>query len=127
MYKNFFFCLLDQLFSRIAEYLKKHDAYDRQGILDAIEYGFSAEQDEFPCEKRNLDRAANFSDWIAPHMSPTPNTTQFRQFKFEKIDGEVTVSARSRCAEDPEHHPWTNLNQTNKPSTHCKCSFLRLN
>ena len=111
---------VDQLFSRIAEYLKKHDAYDRQGILDAIEYGFHAEQDNLKCEKRNLDRAANFSDWIDPYMAATPNTTQFRQFKFEKIDGKVTVSARSRCADDAEYNPWLNLNQTTKPSNSTK-------
>ena len=60
----------------------------------------------------NLDRAANISDWIEPYLAPTPNVTQFRQFKLEMIQGRVCVSARSRCAEEAEFNPWTSLEQT---------------
>lgn len=101
----------DQLFSRIAEYLRKHDAHDRDGILAAIDYGFSnIENTHQEPYLKNLDRAANISDWIKPYLAPTPNTASFRQFKFEMIDGEVTVCARSRCAEDAEYNPWQALN-----------------
>lgn len=103
---------LDQLFSRIAEYLRKHDAYDRQGILDAIEYGFAADQYEKAPIVENLDRAANVSEWITPYLAPTPNVTQFRQFKLEKIEGKVCVSGRSRCSEEAEFNAWHSLDQT---------------
>ena len=63
-----FILCLDQLFSRIAEYLRKHDAYDRKGMLAAIEYGFSGEQYEKKPVVQNLDRAANISDWITPYF-----------------------------------------------------------
>jgi hypothetical protein len=99
----------DQLFSRIAEYLKKHDAYDRQGILDSIKHGFNAEQDVLEPVLLNLDRAANISDWIKQYLAPTPNVSQFRQFKLELIEGKVTVCARARCAEDAEFNPWMDL------------------
>jgi hypothetical protein len=103
---------LDQLFSRIAEYLKKHDAYDRQSILNAINYGFNAMDDTHSPILENLDRAANISDWIKPYLAPIPNVSQFRQFKLEMIEGKVTVSARSRCAEDIEFNPWQDLTMT---------------
>lgn len=79
--------------------------------MDAIEYGFNAEADTMPCVTKNLDRAANISDWVEPYLGPTPNVTQFRQFKIEMIQGVVSISARSRCAEDAEFNPWLNLNQ----------------
>lgn len=112
-----FILCLDQLFSRIAEYLRKHDAYDRKGILAAIEYGFSGEQYEKKPVVQNLDRAANISDWITPYLAPTPNVTQFRQFKLEMVEGKVCVSGRSRCAEEAEFNPWQNLNQTGAPTS----------
>lgn len=59
-----------------------------------------------------MDRAANFSAWIEPNLAPTPNVSQFRQFKIEIIEGEVSISARSRCAEDEEFNPWQNLSMT---------------
>lgn len=110
------FCL-DQLFSRIAEYLKKHDAYDRNGILAAIEYGFHGDHDAYPPVLRNLDRAANISEWVEPYLGPTPNISQFRQFKLEMIEGKVVVFARSRCADDAEFNQWQDLNMTRGYST----------
>ena len=89
------------MFSRLAHYLNTHDAYDRDGILDAILNGYRADTDKMDPVVANLDRAANISDWIAPHLAPTPNLTQFRQFKIEKgIDGTVTVCARRNCADN---------------------------
>ena len=100
---------VDQLFSRIALYLHQHDAYDRDGILAAIEYGFAGLHDELKPVVRNLDRAANISQWVEPYLADTPNVSQFRQFKLEMNDNKVTVSARSRCKDDPEFNPWRNL------------------
>lgn len=104
--------LLDQLFSRIAYYLKRHDAHDRQAILAAIEYGFNAEQYELKPMVSNLDRAANISTWITPYLAKTPNLTQFRQFKLEMTQGKVTVLARTRCADIMEFSEWQNLDHS---------------
>lgn len=101
--------ILDQLFSRIALYLKSNNAYDRKGILAAIEYGFSATQYVEPPFVQNLDRAANISEWITPYLAPTPHLTKFRQYKLEMVEGVVCVSARSRCAELQEFNEWRNL------------------
>jgi len=105
-------CLfVDQLFSKIAEYLKKHDAHDRKTILAAIDYGFKCIEDEYANKPflKNLDRAANISEWIEPYLEPKKNVASFRQFKFEKVDGKVVVQARSRCAEDAEFNQWQSL------------------
>ena len=105
-------CLfVDQLFSRIAHYLKKHDAHDRNSILAAIEYGFSGAQFDQDPVVQNLDRAANISDWFKPYLAPTPNVTQFRQFKLAMVEGRVCVSARSRCLQDDDSNPWQSLDQ----------------
>ena len=108
--------MLDQLFSKIAEYLKYHPAYDRQGILDAIDYGFRCiENDQPKPVMKNLDRSANISEWIEPYLAPTPNVTLFRQFKFEKIGDRVMLSVRSRCKEDAKNNPWQSLSVSGSP------------
>ena len=77
---------VDQLFSRIAAYLRKHNAYDRQGILDAIESGFKNVEDyPQPPVLKNLDRAANISEWVEPYLAPTPNVTVFDNSKSKRL------------------------------------------
>jgi hypothetical protein len=117
---------VDQLFSRIAEYLKKHNASDRNDILAAIEYGFQSIEDAYGAKVQNLDRAANISEWIQPYLAPITNVTQFRQFKIEKIEGKVVVSARSRCADDDEFNAWQNLNMGRGTSQVFFCFILFL-
>ena len=102
---------VDQLFSRIAEYLKGRDAYDRNDILAAIKHGFQGTRDDrFPPVTANLDRAANISTWVEPYLAPTPHVTEFRQFKLEMHEGQVCVSARYRCSETATGNEWLNLN-----------------
>ena len=110
MYADLYF--LDQLFSRIAHYLKQHDAHDRKGILRAISEGFSSDQFEKPAFVKNLDRAANISACMNTYLGPTPNLTQFRQFKLQMYAESVCVLARYRCADVPNHNDWLNLDIT---------------
>lgn len=92
--------------------------------MAAIAYGFQADQYEKQPMVENLDRAANISEWIEPYLAPTPNITQFRQFKLEKIEGKVCVSVRSRCSEEEEYNPWQSM--TMKPGqAHTPVSLLR--
>ena len=106
------FFMLDQLFSKIASYLRRNDAHDRNGILRAVLDGFSAPQYDHTPHVCNLDRAANISEWITPYLGPTPNLTQFRQFKLEMRNGQVCVSARKRCADLAEFNEWESLDHT---------------
>ena len=121
---QFWFVLCaDQLFSRIADYLHKHDAHDRDGILAAIEDGFHGLHYKEKPYVSNLDRAANISDWLEPYIGPTPHLTEFRQFKLQKMNGKVTVSARSRCGDESEFNQWQDLNKNVGESTpvHIMC------
>ena len=77
--------------------------------MDAIEFGFEGVLNSHKAVTRNLDRAANISDWVRPYLQKMVNISQFRQFKLEMVERQVTVMARTRCAEDAEFNPWLNL------------------
>jgi hypothetical protein len=94
--------------------------------LAAIEYGFNSLDDQHEPKVQNLDRAANISEWIQPYLAPITNVTQFRQFKIEKIEERVVVSARSRCSEDVEFNQWQNLNMTQGTASQVFFCFFKV-
>jgi hypothetical protein len=97
------------MFSRIAVYLRQNNAFSRAEILTAIVKGFDTDWQTKEPMTKSLDRAANISEWLEPHIDQTPNVTTFRQFKIEKMDGEVVIWARRRCKEDDPENPWQSL------------------
>ena len=106
----FIFVSSDQLFSRIAEYLRRHKAYDRAEIVEAVRRSFRAEWQTADTLTANLDRAANISDWLKPYLkNNVKHLTNFRQFKICVRDNQTILQARKQCAEDPEFNQWCGL------------------
>jgi hypothetical protein len=83
---------IDQIFSRLSVYLSSHDALNMKQLHDAIRRSYQTKEGA----RANCsfwDRCANFSDWIKPHLESFEGISQYRQFRFYKVDGVVRVQA----------------------------------
>ena len=107
---------IDQFFSRIAIWLRKHNATSRIGFKEAIVNAFKGKWTG-NVAAADIDRAANISDWIAPLLNPMGNIndgpqqrhgiTKFHQFKLSLLQGVVIMQVREWCADLDA--PWTGL------------------
>jgi hypothetical protein len=108
---------IDQLFSRLSVYLRKHDAHDRPALMRAFENAYTTKEG-FPLRASYLDRLTNFSGWVEEyieHKSFKGISTyhQFRLVKLSvlillvriyKVAAAVHISCREYCHE-PEDKP----------------------
>ena len=114
---------IDQLFSRIALYLRKHDATSRMGFHDAIVAGFKKSKWGSAPMAGDIESAANLSHWLKQYLAPMSQISsgplprdgiyKFHQFKFSLLGGTPIMQVREWCGDDEA--PWRGL----KPeSTH---------
>ena len=107
---------IDQMFSRLAIWLRKHNATSRIGFREAIMNAFKPKWAGTPVAE-NIDSAANISDFLKDYMAPMSKKqkgpeqregiTKFHQFKFTMLQGVVIMRVREWCG-DPLA-PWTGL------------------
>jgi len=111
---------IDQLFSRVATYLRKHDARSRAEFLQAFEDSFNPRK--YPTETAkytdNIEQAANFSDYfditnmlssMEAQEGKRSGISQFHQFKILKEDGKIVLYVREWCATSLDSDPWRGL------------------
>jgi hypothetical protein len=58
---------IDQLFSRLSVYLRKHDAHDRPALMKAFENAYTTKEG-VPLRALYLDRLTNFSGWAEGYI-----------------------------------------------------------
>jgi hypothetical protein len=107
---------IDQFFSRLAEYLRKHNATSRIGFREAIVAAFKGKW-LGKVRADDIESAANVSDFIAPFLAPMDSKqvgrelrdgiTKFHQFKFSLLQGVVIMQVREWCSKGDA--PWTGL------------------
>lgn len=110
---------IDQIFSRVATYLRKHNAVSRAEFLEAFAASYKARRHEEDSRKftANIEQAANMSDLFdnLNILNPMGSSekrdgiTKFHQFKFVKEAGVVVMYVREWCAETPEKEPWRGI------------------
>jgi len=129
--------LIDQLFSRLAVYLRRNDATDREDFLRAFTASYVSKWGG-RAKGFNLSTAANISDWLEgkvafgepsvcklasmAQVGQTDGIAKFRQFMFRKQEGITIMQVRTRCGDDCV--AWRGLN----PATDFhRVSMLRKN
>jgi hypothetical protein len=107
---------IDQMFSRIALWLRKHNATSRIGFREAILEGFKGKWSGKTLAE-DIESAANVSDWLNDKLAPMgqkktgpdlrDGITKFHQFKFSMLKGVVIMRVREWCGD--KEGPWTGL------------------
>ena len=117
---------IDQLFSRVAVWLRRHDARSRLEFLEAFVKAFHAKKMRWEGHTRteanthteNVEEAANISDFfdandILNDMSSSKGSNgigTFHQFKFVKdASGAVVMYVREWCSTNLNDDPWRGL------------------
>ena len=88
---------IDQMFSRIAVYLRRHDCWDFQMLGEAATRSYK--KGGMPFKHFHLDRITNYSHYIDAHLRPgaledITNYYQFRMFRRGNTDGVPVLQAR---------------------------------
>jgi len=85
---------IDQFFSRIAVYLRYHNARDRHELLEAIRAAYQDRDGNRP-HAEIWDRVANISEWLEPNINKFDRISRYYQFIIKKSStGNVIVRAR---------------------------------
>lgn len=88
---------IDQLFSRVASYLKVHRAVTIPSLLDAFACSYSA-LPAIPCEITHL---FDVKSWLSPHMQELFNHSQPHCFRIKKnASGVVTLHTKKWSSDD---------------------------
>jgi hypothetical protein len=108
---------IDQMFSRIAVWLRKNNATSRIGFRDAILKAFTKPDWTGTTQAADIESAANISEFLEGFLAPmgsVPNgpgqregITSFHQFKFTMLEGAVIMRVREWSG-DPMA-PWHGL------------------
>ena len=102
---------IDQMFSCIARYLRKHDCPSPSAFVDCIREAYTYNLTDPVVE--HLTHVANISDWIAPHIAPLTHITGWHQFHF-KVHGagerrEARLRVREWIATRDQRATWSGL------------------
>ena len=103
---------IDQIFSRLAMYLRHHDSRSRIEMRDGFARCYKSKMGTRPVTE-DIEAAANISHWLKDYlasMEPTQNRkgiSEFYQFRLYKEDREARMQVREWCANDDV---WTGLN-----------------
>jgi hypothetical protein len=111
---------IDQVFSRLSVYLSSHDALNMEQLHEAVRGAYQTKEGS-RAKCSFWDRCANFSEWIGPYLNLFTGITQFRQFRFYKVDDVVRVQAREHTSQQQEwagirgQDAWTPVFRTPPP------------
>ena len=95
---------IDQMFSRLATYLRFHDARSRAEMCRAIQLCYHDKNGKQP-KAGPMDNVANISDWLDKRLAPTSSTATrdglmcFRQFWIKLHKGQPVFKCRANCAQ----------------------------
>ena len=102
---------IDQMFSRIAAYLRKHDCPSPRAFLDCIRSAYTYKKTVPTVE--HLTHVANISDWISDYIAVLPHISQWHQFQLRAQglgkDKEVRLRVREWIATDDDRSRWCGL------------------
>ena len=102
---------IDQFFSRIAAYLRKHDCPSPRSFLECICSAYKYNE-RLPVVE-HLSHVANISDWIKDYIEVLPKITQWHQFQLRvQGDGgerEVRLRVREWIATNDTRSRWCGL------------------
>ena len=99
---------IDQMWSKVAGYLRTHNALDRKGILDAVAAGFKPYWGPDGAIVENLETAANISEWLKTYLANfSVQKHEFHQYQVfeDTATRQVMVQGRPRCV-DHELNVW---------------------
>ena len=94
---------IDQFFSCIARYLKKHKVMTVSGLLKAIEKAYKT----LPLRVERLNEMLNVRDWIDEKVPQMHGHLKAYQFKFEMVGEEVRFSTKKRSSSND----WTLIDE----------------
>ena len=103
---------IDQIFSRLAMYLRHHDSRSRIEMMDGFASSYKSKMGTRPITA-HIEAVANISHWLETYLaSMEPSGDQkgisnFYQFKLYKQDREARMQVREWCNNDDV---WTGLN-----------------
>jgi hypothetical protein len=120
---------IDQIFSRLAVYLRKHDCRNQEELLECLQEAFTPKHGH-RVQVGHLTTVANISDWIKPYLTSmsagagglegNDGLMQFRQFRFTMVDGKTCMQCREKCGTDDGVdkfkglHPYKDVHQVFK-------------
>jgi hypothetical protein len=84
---------IDQLFSRIAVYLRHHNCLSRHHLTDAAALAFVSDQERPTIT--HMDRVANMSDYLHPYLRDLDGITKYHQFKISYIHDDTSSTKRA--------------------------------
>lgn len=95
---------IDQLFSRLATYLRFNDARSRIEMCRALQFCYTDKNGNRP-KAGFLDNVANISQWLEARLAPTAakegvrdGVMKFRQFWIKMHKGEPVFQCRANCS-----------------------------
>ena len=109
---------IDQLFSRVAQYLRKHNALSRRGFRQAIIDAFRGKWTN-KTTTGDIERAGNLSEWLEPHLAdmsqknngPVKRTgiSHWHSFRFSMLNGDTPImQVKEWCHTDEQ---WRGLDE----------------
>jgi hypothetical protein len=84
---------IDQLFSRLAIWLRTHDCLSRLDLTKAAAHAFESDQERPTIA--HMDRVANISDYLEPYVRQLKGITKYHQFKISYVGDETSTTKRS--------------------------------
>jgi hypothetical protein len=107
---------IDQFFSRLAIYLRGHNARSRQELAEAITKCYTMPDTETPVPiTGHIEKAANISDWLGSRLQKTTKTrtrqgiSGYHQFRFTPLEGKRNVKMEVRRWSTGTEADWRGL------------------
>jgi hypothetical protein len=111
---------IDQIFSRLAIHLRKHNARNQFELLDCLKAAYTPRHGH-QVQTEHMTTVANFSDWIHDFMNEmgegrgpaggVDGITNFRQFKFFMHQGKSVMQVRANTAPSEHDEKFQGLHQ----------------
>ena len=102
---------IDQMFSRIAKYLRGHDCLSPRAFTDIVQCAYK--YNGKPAKTEHLTHVANISDWLDEHIVDLELITQWHQFwiraQGSAQDRKIRLRVREWIATGDERSAWLGL------------------
>ena len=119
---------IDQFFSQVARWLKKHNARSRWEMLRCIASSYHTKQGKAP-HTGNIENVANISDWLDDNEfladtkkrnrkhRPQSGIHKFHVFKFSSVNGSTVMQVRQWNSTSEHKDPWRALVESERYHT----------
>ena len=119
---------IDQFFSCVARYLRKHNARSRGEMLTCIANSYHTKLGRAPITD-NIENAANISDWLDQNSflhdtkkrtrktRPQSGISKFHVFKFTRVQGVTVMQVKQWNSTAEQKDPWRALVESERYHT----------